>query len=192
MLKPLNKTIRALIFYDFILLFGWGLVYPILSIFIVGNINGGNVRMAGISVGIYWITSSLVQIPAGIFLDKKKGEGDDLALLAGGTFLTGVTPFFFGLAYLPWHIYLLLFIYALGMGTAMPAWFGIFTRHIDKRREAQSWAVNQSFIGIGAGLAGICGGIIAGKFGFHPLFFLVGIAGLISTVLCLLVKKGIV
>jgi MFS family permease len=187
----LNKTIKKLIFYDFILLFGWGLAYPIISVFVINNIKGGDVKTAGIAIGVYWIVVSLVQIPVGVYLDSRKGEKDDFYFLAGGTLITGLVPFVFRLAFLPWHIYLFLFVYALGMGIAMPAWFGIFTRHIDGAKEAQSWAANQSLLGVGAGVAGIIGGIVAKEYGFTPLFTAVGCAGLLSVFFVLLIRKDI-
>jgi len=187
----LNKTIKKLIFYDFVLLFGWGLVYPIISVFVINDIKGGDVKVAGIAIGVYWIVLSMVQIPVGIYLDNRKGEKDDFYFLAGGALITALVPFVFKFAFLPWHIYLFLFIYALGMGIAMPAWFGIFTRHIDGAKEAQSWAANQSLLGVGAGVAGIIGGIIAKTYGFPPLFMAVGCTGLLSAFFVLLIRKEI-
>ncbi len=191
MLKSINKVIKVLIFYDLILLFGWGLVMPILAIFIVENIKGGDAQVAGIAVGMYWILKSLLQIPIGQYLDRNHGEKDDLYFLIGGTFLASATPFGLIFASLPWHIYLLTTIHALGMAAAIPAWGGIFTRHIDKGKEAQSWALDSSALGIGAGVAGVIGGIIAKSFGFTPLFIAVGISGVISALLCILIREGL-
>jgi MFS family permease len=193
MILPLyfNKTIKKLIFYDFILLFGWGLVYPIISVFVVNNITGGDVRVAGVAIGIYWITSSLIQIPVGVHLDNRRGEKDDLHFLIVDTLIVGIIPFVFRFAFLPWHVYLFLFFYAVGMGMAMPAWYGIFTRHIDGQKEAQSWAANQALLGVGAGIAGIIGGTIASIYGFEPLFAGVGFMGLLSAFFVLLIRKEI-
>lgn len=186
--NSINKVIKTLIFYDLIFLFGWGLVAPILAVFIVGNIKGGNVQVAGVAVGIYWILKSLLQIPLGQYLDVNHGEKDDYYFLIGGTLLTGLTAFGFIFATLPWHIYFLQAIYALGAAAITPSWGGIFTRHIDKGKEAQSWAFSSSSLGIGTGLAGIVGGTTAKIFGFTPLFVGVGLAGITSALLLLLIR----
>lgn len=189
MLKSINKVIKILVFYDLILLFGWGLIMPILAIFIVESIKGGDAKVAGIAVGTYWVLKSLIQLPLGRYLDKNHGEKDDYYFLIGGTLLASLVPFGFILATLPWHIYLLQAIHAIGMAAVIPSWGGIFTRHIDKGKEAQSWALDSSALGIGTGIAGIIGGIIAKTFGFIPLFIGVGVFGIISALLCILIKK---
>jgi len=191
MLKSINKVIKILVFSDLVLLFGWGLIAPILAIFIVEGIKGGDVGVAGIAVGIYWILKSLLQIPIGSYLDKNHGEKDDYYSLIGGTLLASLAPLGFIFAFLPWHMYLWQVIHAIGAALALPAWCGIFTRHIDKGKEAQSWALDSSAIGIGAGVAGIIGGLVAKTFGFIPLFLGVCILGIISALLCLLIKKDL-
>lgn len=189
MFESINKVVKVLIFYDLILFFGWGLTAPILAIFIVESIKGGDIRVAGIAVGIYWLLKSLLQIPIGSYLDKNHGEKDDYYFLIGGTLLASFVPLGFIFATLPWHIYFLQSIHALAMAAATPAWGGIFTRHIEGGKEAQSWALDSSALGIGVGIAGIVGGITAKIFGFVPLFISVGILGIISALLCLLIRK---
>lgn len=66
-----------MIFSDLALLFGWGLVTPILAIFIVQNIKGGDAQVAGIAVGIYWLVKSVLQVPLANWLDEVDGEIDD-------------------------------------------------------------------------------------------------------------------
>jgi len=192
MFKKLNKIIKLLILSDLSLLFGWGLVSPILAIFITDNIQGGDVKVAGIAVGIYWLFKSVLQVPISSYLDKNHGEKDDYYFLIAGTLLVSLTPFGFIFSTLPWHIYLLQIIHAIGAALALPAWCGIFTRHIAKGTEAQSWALDSSALGIGAGAAGIIGGLVAETFGFNPLFIAVGILGFVATFLCLFIKKGLI
>jgi len=189
MLKSINKVIKILVFSDLALLFGWGLINPILAIFIIQSIKGGDVRVAGIAVGIYWIFKSLIQLPIAQYLDKNHGEKDDYYFLIGGTLLASFTPFGFIFATLPWHMYILQAIHAIGMAAALPGWCGIFTRHIDRGKEAQSWALDSSALGIGTGVAGIIGGWVAKVYGFTPLFIGVAIFGIISVLLCILIKK---
>jgi len=188
-LKSINKVIKILVLSDLTLLFGWGLIAPILAIFITESIKGGDARVAGTAVGIYWLLKSLLQIPISSYLDKNRGEKDDYYFLIGGTLLASFVPLGFIFATLPWHIYGLQIIHAIGTAISLPAWCGIFTRHIDKGKEAQSWALDSSAIGIGAGVAGIIGGIVAKAFGFTPLFLGVSILGIISALLCLLIRK---
>lgn len=175
-LFPINKVIKIIILSDFVAVFAWGLVSPILAIFILQNIQGGDVKVAGIAVGIYWIVKSIIQIPIGRYLDHHPGEKDDYYFLITGTLIAAVVPIGLIFSTLPWHLYGLQILHAFAWAMAIPAWGGIFVRHIDKGKEAFSWGLESSAIGLGAGIAGILGGIVAKIFGFLPL--LIGVSSL--------------
>lgn len=185
----INRIIKILVYHDLVLFLGWGLVAPILAVFVVENIEGGTVAVAGIASGIYWVFKSVIQIPLGRYLDKKDGEKDDYYFLVGGSLLAGIASFGFVFVAFPWHLYCIQIIYAVGMAAAVPGWCGIFTRHIDRGKEAQSWAWDSSALGLGAGIGGVIGGIIAKSFGFDLLFVAMGVLGILSAVLCFLIKE---
>ncbi len=189
MLKSINKVVKVMVFSDLFLNSGWGLISPILAIYILGNIKGGDIRVAGIAMGTYWLGKSVLQIPIARYLDKNHGEKDDYYALIGGTLLASLTPIGFIFAALPWHMYIFQGIHALGMAMAIPSWSAIFTRHIEKEKEAFCWSLDSSSIGLGAGVAAILGGTIAEIFGFIPLFIGVSIFGIVATLLFLLIGK---
>jgi len=192
MFKSINKVIKILILSDIVLLTGLGFVSPIFAIFIANNIQGGDVRVAGFAASVYWIILSIVLIPFGRYLDKKHGEKDDLYFIVIGNILAAFAIFGYVFSSLPWHIYFLQAIYGIGMGMNIPGYTAIFTRHIDKGKEAFSWSTRAAFIGIGAGITGSLGGIIAYRFGFETLFIGVGIFLLLSASLPLLIKKELI
>jgi len=189
---PFNKVIKILILTDVTLLTGFGFILPLFAIFITEHIQGGDMRVAGFAASIYWITLSLVLIPFGKYLDRNHGEKDDLCFIIIGTILGAVAVFGFIFSSLPWHIYLLQGIYAIGMGMNIPGYTAIFTRHIDKGKEALSWSTRVALVGVGAGIAGALGGTIAHYFGFKILFSGVVILLLISAALPLLILKELI
>ena len=191
MLKSINKVIKILIFSDVLLLTGVGFIYPIFAIFITDRIQGGNIQVVGFAAAVYWIVKSVLQIPFGKYLDKVKGERDDLWFVVIGNILAAIAVFGYIFSSLPWHIYFCQGIYSLGMAMNIPGWSAIFTRHIDKGKEAFEWSTRSTFIGFGAGIAGALGGIIAAEFGFNVLFAGVGIFALASALLPFLIYKDI-
>lgn len=193
--KIINKIIKVLIISDFFLYLGWGLLSPVFAIFILENIATQSIseaaKVAGFAALFYWITKSLLEIPIGLFLDRKRGEKDDFWLMVAGTFITALVPIGFLFSSLPWHIYFFQIIQAIGMAMTLPAWLAIFTRHIDKGKEAFEWGMATTSIGTGAGIAGGVGGIMAGIFGFNILFIFVSIFTLLSAILLLFVKNDV-
>lgn len=191
MFKSINRVIKVLIFSDVIFLTGLGFNSPVFAIFIANNIRGGNVKIAGFAASIYCIVLAVVLIPFGRYLDRNHGERDDLFFIIIGNFLTALAVFGYIFSSFPWHIYLLQVLYALGMGMNIPGYTAIFTRHIDRGKEAFSWSARATFVGIGVGVAGALGGTIALYFGFKALFIGAGIFIILSAFLPLLLLKEI-
>jgi len=191
MLKSINKVIKILIFSDVLLLTGFGFVSPIFAIFITDKIQGGNAEVAGFAMAFYWLTKSIVQIPFGRYLDKNHGEKDDLAFIIIGFCLVALVAFGYIFCFLPWHIYVLKVIYGLGMAMNIAGWGATFTRHIDKGREAYEWSIRSTLVGVGTGISGALGGVIATKFGFTTLFLGVGVFALAGALLPILIWKDI-
>lgn len=187
----INKVVRTMIQTDLVFLSAFGLIAPIFAVFIIEQINGGNVRVVGFAAAIYWILKSILQIPIGRFLDKLQGERDDLYFLITGYLLTAIVPFGYIFSSSPWHIYGLQAIYAIGMAMGIPAWAAIFTRHIDKGKEAFEWSLESSGFSLGIGITGAIGGILVSKFGFSLVFILVGVFAIIGALLPLLIYKDI-
>ncbi|MBI2049910.1 MAG: MFS transporter [Candidatus Staskawiczbacteria bacterium] len=195
MAKIINRIVKVLITSDFFLNLGWGLLSPVFAIFILENIATQSVseaaKVAGFAALFYWITKSFLEIPIGHFLDKKHGEKDDFWFMVTGTFITALVPIGYLFSSFPWHIYFFQVIHAVGMAMTLPSWLAIFTRHIDKGKEAFEWGIATTSIGAGAGIAGGIGGIVAGIFGFEALFIFVSIFTALSAVLLLFVKDNV-
>lgn len=178
-----NKVVKYLILSDLAFWTGWGLINPVFAIFITDKIIGGSAFVVGLASAIYWITRSLLRVPVGILLDACPSERDDYFILVAGLFIASLVPFGFIFAQIPIHVYILQVIHALGMAMSLSGWAAIFTRHIDKGRESTEWGLDSTSVGLGIGIAGVAGGWAVVKFGFTPVFMVVGIFGLIGVVL---------
>jgi MFS family permease len=187
----INRVIKYLIFCDLVFWSGWGFLSPVFAVFVVEKIEGGNLKVVGMATAIYWILKSLLRIPFSIFLDRRKGEEDDFWFLFFGLIFASFSSFGYLMARYPWHVYFLQAIYAIAMAMVFSAFLPIFTRHIDKGKEATEWAIDATAVGLGTGFAGFFGGVLASNFGFKILFVLVGIFGISSAFLILPILKFI-
>lgn len=187
----INKVIRTLIASDFLLQSGWGLIGPIFAIFLTKQIQGGTLEMVGFVAATYWITKSIIQPFIAHQLDKNHGEKDDFQFLVIGMYIANLVPLGYIFSTQPWHIFVLEFIRGLAMACVIPTWAAIFTRHIDRGREAFSWSLESTGIGFAAGFAGAFGGVLASVIGFNAVFILVSLFGTLSSTALLLIRNQI-
>jgi len=187
----INKIIKVLIGSDIFLNTGWGFLGPVFAVFILRNIQGGDVKIIGYSAMIYWFSKSLLQLPIARYLDKYGGENDDFYFLLLGMFLTGFVPLGYLISSQPFHIYLFQVLHALGMAMVIPPWNAIFTRHLDKNNIAFEWTLDSTALGISIGIAGGIGGVLVAKVGFKSVFLLASIFTFLAGILLISIRKDL-
>ncbi len=190
-MNRLNKVVVNLVSADFFLHSGWGLIAPIFAIFITEQIEGGSLEIVAFAAATYWIVKSIAQPFLANFLDLVKGEKDDFNFLVYGMYLAALVPLGYFFATQVWHIFLLEFIRGITMACVVPAWYGIFTRHINKGWEAFSWSVQSTSMGFAAGISAAFGGLIATFLGFQTVFLFVCLLQLISASFLLSIRNKI-
>lgn len=176
----INKVIMFLIYSDFFMQMGWGLINPIIAVYITDQIAGGDVAVAGIAASIVMITQALVQIPVARWIDSKKGELDDFRLMILGSIITAISAGLFLFVSTPLHIYVLQLFYGIGLGLVFPGYVAIFTRHIDKNREGFEWTLYSTFVNLGSAFTATLGGILADQYGFRYIFALAFVLAVIG------------
>lgn len=195
MFKKINRVIKILIVSDFVFNAAWGLIAPVFAIFLVDKIALGSAeegaKIAGFATLIFWTAKSFLQIPIARHLDKNHGEIDDFWFMFWGTFITGLSAFGFLISSTAWHIYFLQLFQAVGQALMVPPWLAIFTRHIDRGKEASEWGLRSTSLGFAMGIFGALGGVMTATLGFKMLFILVGSFSIFSTILLLLIRRDL-
>ena len=176
---------------DFIFWSGWGLIAPIFAIYVVQQIRGGNEFVVGVSTAIYAALSTLLRIPMGLFLDDQPHERSDLSFAMFGLCVASLSSLGFIFSSLPWHIYVLQALHAIGMAMNLSGWTALYTRHIDKGKESTQWGISAVSVGIGGALTAVIGGWVATNFGFDILFACVGLLGFAGAATLLFIRREI-
>ncbi|HEY4475700.1 MAG TPA: MFS transporter [Candidatus Paceibacterota bacterium] len=190
MFSHINKVVRLMVVTDFFVNSAFGSFGPVFAIFITSQIAGGSAKVAGFAASIYWIVKSAIQLPIARFLDKTDGERDEFWAVFFGYFLSGLTPFAYLFITEPWHLYLTQAFLGVTMAFAVPAWYSIFTRHVDKWRISFEWSLESVFaVGAATALATAVGGYVADVFGFRVLFIFAGLLATLSSFLLLPLRK---
>jgi len=174
----MNKTIKMLMISDVFLLTGFGLIAPILAIFIKENLVGGTIFAAGFASTLFILTKCAVQLPFSRYVDNHDNK---LKWLIIGTFIISITPFIYIFANHIYLIYIAQILHGIGSGLAYPTWLGLWTVNLDKKHESFEWSLYSSFTGIGTALTAAIGAIIAQVLGFRYTFALTGLIALVGS-----------
>lgn len=173
----MNRTMKLLMLSDIFVLTGFGLIQPILAIFINNGVTGGTVFTAGLASALFMLTKSLVQLPFGIYID---GHARKMRWLIMGTLLMAIVPIIYVTANSVYQVYLAEVIYGLGSGLAYPTWLGLWSANLDKGRESFQWSIYSTSTGIGTAATGAAGAAISSLAGFKFTFLLAGLLCLLG------------
>ncbi len=172
----MNRTLKLLIFSDIFVLTGFALISPIMAIFIKENLIGGTIAAVGIAAAITTGLRCLLQL---MFAHIAKPKHRYIMAVAG-TFFIAIVPFIYFFSTHIFHIYIAAVVHGFGAGLANPAWFSLFANNLAKGKKGWEWSIYSSLVGIGTAIAAFVGAQLASKFGFEPVFIVVGGLSLIG------------
>ncbi len=176
----ISHTIRTLITSDFLINAGFSVFAPVFAVFVTGQIEDGSVQVVGFAAAIAQIVKACLQIPVARWLDRNHGEYDDYYSMVTGSFIVALTPFMYLFATEASHVYIIQACFGVGTALAVPPWYAIFTRHIDKMRENVEWSMESVAIGISGASAAALSGVVVTHFGFQTAFLLGGIFAMLG------------
>ena len=189
MLAKINKVIKLFVISDFLLFMGWGFISPIFSLFVLYQIEGATIVTVGIGTAVYWFFRSVIQPPTAYFLDKHKGEKDDLYALIVALVVVGFASLELATVVSEIHLYLIQIIHGAAFGIYSVAWPSIFSRHMDKGMVAVDWSLDRSSVGMAVAITSIGGAAMAEALGFPAVFILAGIMTIGSALILLFAPK---
>jgi MFS family permease len=182
----LNKTLYLLWFSDVFILTGFGLITPIMAIYINSNVVGGTIIAAGLASAIYLTVKAIVQIPFSRYIDSHENR---VKWLHVGTFLIVTVPFQYLFAKNIYSIYIAQVVYGIGAGIAASAWLSLWSTHLDKHHEGFEWSLYSATVGLGTGLSAFLGGTLATFFGFQFTMFIMGTLSFVGLLILLYLEN---
>lgn len=176
-----NPVVKAFIISESFLWSAYNFVVPIFAIFVVNNIQGGNVQIAASAFSVYLIVRVIVELVICRYLSGTSEKKRFQVTIIGMVFLS-LSYLGFALSHTVAPLFIFYGITGLGLGIASPAKNSIFTTHLDKNKEPTEWGIYDAVTFLGMAVAAALGGFIANQYGFPPLFFLASIVNLIGII----------
>lgn len=187
----INQTIKLLMISDIFVITGFGLIDPIMAVFINDNIIGGSIFTAGLASAIFMITKGVIQLPFSKHVDSHD-DSDDLKWLIFGTILIAYVPFIYIFATTIYHVYIAQLLYGIGSGLAYPTWLGLWSTHLDKEKESFEWSLYSTAVAIGTSISATIGAGIAEYLGFKYTFIFVFIMSMIGCTILFTLRDKII
>lgn len=178
----MQKELRILLLSSSLFMLAGGLLGPIYAIF-VGEIGGG-ILTAGASYAVFAIAAGVLIF----FVSRWEDHFKNLEKLVIAGYVLNCSGF---LGYLlirnPIDLFIVQAVFGVGQAVGVPAFDGLYSKHLDKGKFASQWGLWESMSFIITGVSAVLGSLIVTVYGFRFLFFvmlglsLVGLA--VSTLL---------
>ncbi len=184
----MNRTIRLLMLSDLFVFTGFGLVTPVLAIFVKDNITGGSITAAGIASFIYLFMKAVVQLPFSRYSDSHPKM--QRQFLVWGSILMSASSILFIPATHISTLYFAQLLRGIGAGLAYPCWLSLWSTHLDKHHEGYEWSLYNTVASIGTAIAAAVGAGLVQLIGFSDTFIIVSITTLIGSFILLWLASG--
>ena len=186
----MNRTLQLLLVSDLFFITGFGLIDPVLAIFVKDRVADGTIFAAGFAIALFLLTKAVVQLPFARWIENHSQSATRRVqfLILGGIFIVAV-PLIYLQATDVRHVFLAQIIHGIGSGFAFPTWMSLWNAHLDKNKETSEWITYSSMLGIFTALAGFGGAWLAQLYGFRSTFVLVTALVLVGFLLLLGVEK---
>jgi MFS family permease len=168
-----------------------GMFSPLYALFVENRIIGANELTIGLSISIYLVARSVLQIPIAVLIDRIKGELDDYYFLIIFSVMVGIVHLgFLGVTEI-WQLFTIQLLLGVFTAITYPSYMAIFTRHVDKSMEGTEWGVYYTVNDLGGAALAAIGGFIASIYGFNNLIIVVSIIAIIGALLLIPIRPYI-
>ena len=183
----INPLVEAFILSETFLWSAWYFVIPILAIFVVKDIKGGDIQVAGLAFSFYLLVRIIFEIFTGRYLGGSQGKSFMITFV--GILFLSVSYLGFAFLHSILGLFLSYAVMGVGLGIASPAKNALFVTHLDKNKEASEWSIYDALTFIGMAFSTALGGFIAAQYGFDFLFLFAAALNLFSIVPYLLYTR---
>ena len=190
-IKKLNKVVIYLTLSD---VFTWGsfmIISALTGLYLAQKLGQDAIQFVGIGTAIYFLTRSIFQIPIGRITDKYKKDKDEILILFVGILLMGTPFIFYPSISLPYHYYILQFIFGLGVALNVTNWRKLFALNVDRGREGRQYALYETVVSACTAILSIVGGYIAnlGSMYFDMVISFAGIVIMLGSIWVYLIYR---
>src|SRR3990167_1394163 len=176
-----NPVVKAFIISETLLWSAYNFIVPIFAIFVVDNVQGGNVQIAASAFSFFLISRVFAELVICRYLSKIP-EAKRILFVIMGMVIMSLSYLGFAFSNTVFPLFVFYGMAGVGFWIGSPAKHALFSTHLDKDKEPTEWGVYDATHFFSMALAGVVGGFIASQYGFQILFFLASAVNLLGTI----------
>lgn len=182
----MNRSTTSYLFaVDLLILGGYGLLLPIFALFLVDRLPDANIQSVAAAAAVWFVSYAAFAWIISLFLQHSQPESRARAGLVAGTALSALVPLVYLYAKDMGAIYAAQLILGLGAGLAKPSWTFLMHRLADERHHKTLRKIRQLASALVTSAAAALGGLLASRYGFDRLIFMMVGIGVCAAVISL-------
>jgi MFS family permease len=182
----MRKLLKFLLISDHLNIFAYSLFGPLYALFVLKI--GGSAFHAGASWGLYMFIAGISMFYFSRFEDSSKKCRRTMIVIS--YFILAFGSLAFLLVRVPFQLYMVQIVNALGIGMLDPAWKAVYGKFEDKGKEAEEWALYEGVDKILIAIAALLGGIFITYLSFTYLFLIIFVIQIIAAFMSMKILKN--
>ncbi|MFA6099790.1 MAG: MFS transporter [Patescibacteria group bacterium] len=186
----MNGKLKSLLAVDLLVTSSYGLILPILPLFIVERIDGANLMSVAIAQAVFLVSQAGFSWIFSNYLHHKQTKIRAHGGLIVGSVIVTLVPAIYLISWDITLIYLAQVLLGIGLGILYPSWACLAkdsteTAHRPKIKQAHS-----IFLSLSMALAALLGGYVAYEYGYCLLVYMMVLIGICGTIMSLVLWAG--
>lgn len=181
----MNNKLKSLLGVDLLVTSSYGLILPILPLFIMERIEGSSLMSVAIAQAIFLLSQAGFGWIYSNYLNHKQTKIRAHGGLIIGSLIVTIVPAIYLISWEVTLIYLAQILLGLGLGVLYPSWSSLAKDSSQAVHRPQIKKVHSIYLSLSMALAALLGGYVAYEYGFCILIYMMILIGICGTALSL-------
>lgn len=170
---------------DILIAGSYGLIMPILPLFMAERVSGTNLQTVAVAQAIYLLSQAGFSWVYASYQQHKHLSVRSHGGLVAGSIIVTLVPIIYLFSRDISQIFLAQLLLGLGFGLIYPAWTWLAKEQIQEQHLKSVKKIYDVILSLALALMAVVGGFVAYRYGFRQLLMLMSALGLCGTVLAL-------
>ncbi|MDD5437673.1 MAG: hypothetical protein PHC70_00820 [Patescibacteria group bacterium] len=181
----MNGKLKSLLAIDLLITSSYGLILPILPLFIIERVSGANLMTVAIAQSIFLLSQAVFGWIFSSYLHHQETKLRAHGGLVAGSIIVTLVPAVYLFSWEMSFIYLAQMLLGLGLGVLYPSWTFLTKDSAEAAHRPKIKKAHGLFLSLSMALAALLGGYVAFEYGYGLLVYMMILIGLCGTGLSL-------